>query len=179
MYMKKLFYPALAALILVSSAFMSVSAVNWKISDDFSIKFISDDPSGIFKEFKGTINFDESDLSTAKFDLTIPVASISMGNGMQNKKSLTPEWFDEAKYPNITYTSTSVVKSDKGYTINGNLKIKGTTKAYKIPFDFKKAGETGKFTGTFKVNRIDFKVGKSGGAVPDYMKVEFTVPVKK
>lgn len=177
--MKKLFYPALAALILVSSAFMSVSSVVWKIGSDFSIKFTSEDPSGIFKEFKGTINFDESDLASAKFDLTIPVSSISMGNGMQNKKSLTPEWFDAAKYPNITYNSTSVAKADKGYMITGNLKIKGVTKVYKIPIDFKKVGETGKFTGTFKVNRNDFGIGKAGGAVSDYMKVEFTVPVNK
>lgn len=177
--MKKIFYPALAAVILVSSAFMSVTSVDWKIGKDFSIKFTSEDPSGIFKEFKGSINFDENDLGAAKFDLTIPVASISMGNGMKNKKSLTPEWFDAEKYPNITYKSTSVSKTDKGYVINGDLKIKGTSKPYKIPVDFKKAGETGKFTGTFNVNRMDFKVGKSSDVVPDIMKVEFSVPVNK
>lgn len=177
--MKKLFYPALATVILVSSAFMSVTAVDWKIADGYSIKFTSDDPSGIFKEFTGSINFDESDLANAKFDLKIPVSSISTGNGMQNKKAMTEEWFDQAKYPNITYTSTSVVKADKGYTIIGNLKLKGTTKTYKIPVDFKKTGETGKFTGSFKVNRLDFKIGKPGGGVPDYMKIDFSVPVKK
>lgn len=177
--MKKLFYPALAALILVSSAFMSISTVDWKIADDFSIKFTSKDPSGIFKEFKGSISFDEADLKTAKFDLTIPVASISMGNGMKNKKAMTAEWFDAEKHPNITYKSTSVVKTEKGYSIVGDLKIKGTSKQYKIPVDFKKTGETGKFTGTFNVNRMDFKVGKSSEAVPDIMKVEFSVPVKK
>lgn len=177
--MKKLFYPALAALILVSTAFMSITSQEWKIADDFSIKFTSKDPSGIFREFKGSINFDESDLSAAKFDLTIPVASISMGNGMKNKKSMIPEWFDAEKYPNITYKSASVEKSAKGYMIVGDLKIKGTSKQYKIPVDFQKTGETGKFTGTFNVNRMDFKIGKSSGAVPDIMKVEFSVPVNK
>ena len=177
--MKKLFYPALAALILVSSAFMSITSQEWKIAPDYSIKFTSDDPSGVFKQFTGSINFDESDLTAAKFDLTIPVASINMGNGMKNKKAQIEEWFDAEKYPNITYRSTSVVKSDKGYTIIGDLKIKGTSKTYKIPVDFKKSGETGKFTGTFNVNRMDFKVGKSSGVVPDIMKVEFSVPVNK
>lgn len=177
--MKKIMYPMLALLILVGSAFNIVHFQEWKIADDFSIKFTSKDPSGIFKEFKGSIIFDESMVMNAKFDLSIPIESISMGNGMKNKKSLTPEWFDAGKHPNITFKSTSVEKSGKGYLIVGDLKIKGITKQYKIPADFAKAGESGKFTGTFNVNRSDFKIGKPSGVVPDLMKVEFIVPVFK
>lgn len=178
--MKKAFYPLLAVVLLISSAFVSAtSATDWKIKDDHSIKFISEDPSGIFKTFKGSIKFDESDLPGSKFDLTIDVNSISTGNGMQNKKAMTAEWFDEAKHPTITYVSSKVEKSGDGYAITGTLKIKGASKAYKIPFDFKKTGESGKFTGKFNVKRSDFKIGKPGGAVPDIMKIEFSVPVDK
>jgi len=177
--MKKLFYPIIAGLLLITSAFVSVTSQEWKIEDNFSIKFTSKDPSGIFKVFKGSINFDETDLASSKFNLTIDVNSISMGNGMKNKKAMTAEWFDAEKYPTITYTSSKVEKSGNSYLITGVLKIKGISKNYKIPFDFKKSGETGTFTGAFDVNRIDFKVGKSSGAVPDIMKVEYTVPVNK
>lgn len=177
--MKKNMYPLLALLILLGSAFKIVHFQEWKIADDFSIKFTSKDPSGIFKEFKGSITFDETAVSNAKFDLSIPIASISMGNGMKNKKSQTAEWFDAAKQPNIIFKSTSVEKSGKGYVIVGDLKIKGISKQYKIPADFTKAGESGKFSGTFNVSRSDFKIGKPSGVVPDLMKVEFTVPVVK
>ena len=84
--MKKIFYPLVAGVLLVTSAFVSIVQTEWKIKDDFSIKFISKDPSGIFKEFTGTIKFDEADLATSKFDLSIAVSSISTGNGMMNKK---------------------------------------------------------------------------------------------
>lgn len=178
--MKKVVYPLLAVVLLISSAFMSVtSAIDWKIKDDYSIKFKSEDPSGTFKTFKGSIKFDETDLAGSKFDLTIDISSINTGNGMQNKKALTAEWFDATKYPTITYVSSKVEKSGSGYAITGNLKIKGVTKAYKIPFDFKKTGDSGKFTGTFNVKRSDFKIGKPGGEVPDIMKIEFSVPVDK
>jgi len=177
--MKKLFYPVVAALLLITSAFVSVTSQDWKIDESFSIKFTSKDPSGIFKVFTGAINFDENDLASSRFDLSIDVNSISMGNGMKNKKSLSPEWFDAEKYPTIKYTSSKVEKSGSGYMITGDLKIKGTSKQYKIPFDFKRSGESGKFTGSFDVNRMDFKIGKSSGAVPDIMKVDFSVPVNK
>ena len=141
--MKKLFYPALAVFILMSTAFMSITSQEWKIADDFSIKFISKDPTGVFKEFKGSINFDENDLASANFDLTIPVASINTGNGMQNKHARSDDWFDAEKYPNITYKSKSVEKAANGYLIVGDLKIKGITKQYKIPVDFKETGDSG------------------------------------
>jgi len=178
--MKKVFFPLLAVVLLVSSAFMTVtSAVDWNIKSDYSIKFISSDPSGIFKTFSGSIKFDEADLAGSKFDLKIPINSISTGNGMQNKKALTAEWFDATKNPNITFVSTKIEKSGDGFNIIGKLKIKGISKDYKIPFDFKKSGETGKFTGKFNVKRSDFKIGHAGGDVPDIMKIEFTVPVDK
>lgn len=179
--MKKLLYPALAVVLLSTSAFMMAipTATEWKIKDEFSIKFKSDDPSGEFGKFKGTIKFDESDLDNSKFDLSIEVASINTGNGMQNKKALTEEWFNATKYPNITYVSSKIEKSGEGYMITGSLKIKGVSKTYKIPFNFAKSSESGKFSGKFNVKRSDFKIGKAGGNVPDVMKIEFTVPVGK
>lgn len=65
---------------------MSYNPQEWKITDDYSIKFKSKDPSGIFKDFKGDINYDANDLANSKFDVSIDVSSISTGNGMMNKK---------------------------------------------------------------------------------------------
>lgn len=177
--MKKIFYPLVAGVLLITSAFVSTVATDWKIKPDFSIKFISKDPSGIFKEFTGTIKFDEADLATSKFDLSIPVSSISTGNGMMNKKAQIEEWFNSAKFPAITFVSTKIEKSTTGYSITGNLKLKGTSKAVKIPMVYTKSGETAKFTGAFNVKRTDYKIGHASEAVPDVMKIEFSVPVSK
>lgn len=177
--MKKIFFPIVAGILLISSAFMSVVQTEWKIKDDFSIKFISKDPSGSFKDFKGTIKFDENDLATSKFDLSIAVSSISTGNGMMNKKAQIEEWFNSAKFPEITFVSTKIEKSTTGYSVTGNLKIKGTSKVVKIPVVYTKSGETAKFSGSFNVKRTDYKIGHASEAVPDVMKIEFNVPVIK
>ena len=177
--MKKIVYPLFAGVLLMSTAYLSVNSQEWKIKDDFSIKFSSKDPSGIFKDFKGSINFDENELGTSKFDLSIDISSISTGNGMMNKKAQIEEWFDASKYPQIKFVSSKIEKSGTNYSVLGSLKIKGTTKDIKIPLIYVNTGETAKFSGSFNVKRLDFKVGHKGDAVPDIMKIEFSISVNK
>ena len=57
--MKKIIYPLLAVLVLASSAFTFIAGQNWQIADGYSIEFSSNDAGGVFKDFKGTIVFDE------------------------------------------------------------------------------------------------------------------------
>ena len=177
--MKKVFYPVLAGFLLVTSAFMSIQTQEWKISTGYSIKFISKDPSGIFKDFKGMIKYDEKDLAGSKFDVSIDVSSISTGNGMMNKKAQIEEWFDAEKYPQIKYISNKIEKSDKGIIVYGDLKIKGTSKPTKINVTVKNLGDKANFSGTFNVNRMDFNVGHKSETVPDVLKIEFDIPVTK
>ena len=178
--MKKAFYPVIAGVLLISSAFVSVSTpTEWKIKDDFSIEFKSKDPSGLFKSFKGSIKFDEADLAGSKFDLSIDPASISTGNGMMNKKAQIEEWFNSAKYPEIKFVSSKIEKSENGFFIFGSLKIKGVAKDIKIPTKYINSGETAKFSGSFNVKRSVYKIGSKSDAVPDVLKIEFVVPVSK
>lgn len=178
--MKKAIYPILATVILVSSAFVTVTnAVDYKIKDNHSIAFKSKDPSGEFKTIKGTVKFDENDLTGSKFDLTIDVNSISTGNGMMNKKSQTEVWFNAAKYPTIKYTSSKIEKAGTDYMITGTLTMKGVSKEKKIPLKVTKSGADLIFTGSFAVNRIDYKVGQKSDAVPDVMNINYSLPVAK
>jgi polyisoprenoid-binding protein YceI len=177
--MKKVIYPIFACAILISSLAFTVSSVEYKISDSHSIAFKSKDPSGSFKEMKGTIKFDEGDLDGSKFDLTIAVSSINTGNGMMQKKAQTEEWFHASKYPNVTFSSTKIEKSGDSYKITGNFKMKGVSKSLTIPMSVDKSGSNLTFTGKFKINRMDFKVGKKSDAVPDVMEVVYSIPTTK
>lgn len=166
-------------LILVFSAFSMIPNQSWEIKDGYSIKFISKDPTGIFKSFYGDIDFDPASLSTSKFDLKIKVSSISTGNGMMNKKAQTAEWFDAGSHPEIKFVSSKIEKTDKGYNIIGALKMKGVTKTIKIPTTFKQDGSSASFSGTFYVKRGTYKIGSKSAAVPDILKIQFNVPVIK
>jgi polyisoprenoid-binding protein YceI len=181
--MKTILYPALALILLVGSAASYVaSAPGYKIKDSYSIEFKSKDPSGEFTKMSGTIKFDEDDLSGSKFDLSFDVSSISTGNGMKNKKAQTAEWFNAAKYPQITFVSTKIEKASSGttfaneYNVYGNLKMKGITKEKKVSMKVSKNGKDITFSGSLSVNRMDFKVGKTSDVVPNIMNVTYSIP---
>ena len=177
--MNKLIYPIAAVLILTGSAFTFIAAQNWQIADGYSIAFSSDDASGIFKGFKGNVAFDEQNPAASKFDVTIDVATINTGNGLQNKHAKSEEWFDVAKYPQIHFTSQKIVKAGNGYQATGDLEVHGVKKALTIPFTFKKTATGGVFAASFTVNRNDFKLGKPGGDVGEQIKLDISVPVTK
>src|SRR5580692_8794739 len=177
--MNKLFYPVAAVLILAGSAFTFLTAQNWQIADGYTITFTSADADGIFKDFKGSLVFDEQNPGAGKFDVTVDATSINTGNGLQNKHAKSDEWFDVAKYPVIQYTSQKIVKAGNGYQVTGNLLLHGVSKPVVIPFTFQKTAAGGVFAGSFTINRSDFKVGKAGGEVAESIKLDISVPVTK
>lgn len=166
-------------LLLAGSAFTLIAADNWKIAPNYSITFSIDDAAGIFKDFKGTIVFDEQNPAASKFDVTIDVASVNTGNALQNKHVKSDEWLDATKYPQIRFTSQRLVRTATGYQVTGDLEMHGVKKPLTIPFTFKHTATGGLFAGTFNINRSDFRIGKPGGDVSDQIKLEVSVPVTK
>jgi polyisoprenoid-binding protein YceI len=178
--MKRIFYPTMALMIVLGSAFTVLQSQNWKISEDYSIKFSSKDPSGVFRGLKGSVVFDDKNLAGSKFDVTVDVASINTGNGMKNTHAKSAMWFDAEKYPQIIFTSKEIVAAGTGFQAKGVLEIHGVKKDFTIPFTFDKAGDGGTFKAAFDINRMDFNINT---AEPDHgasvIKVELNIPVTK
>jgi polyisoprenoid-binding protein YceI len=154
-------------------------AQEWKIGQDYNITFASKDASGVFKEFSGTIVFDAENLSNSSMKLKIKVESINTGNGLQNKHAKSEEWFDASKYPNISFESSRIEKTESGFKAVGKLEIRGVKKDVTIPFTFVKKGSKGTFIAKFSVDRTDYGVGKKGNDVSETIKITATIPVTK
>lgn len=86
--------------------------------------------SGLFSGASGTLKLDPATPGNSKLTVTIPVQSV-----LTTVPSLTEElkggqWFDAAKYPTATFTSTRVVKTSANTaTITGDLTLHGVTKS--------------------------------------------------
>jgi polyisoprenoid-binding protein YceI len=178
--MKRIIYPFAALIILAASAFTFIRSQDWKIGDDYAVKFTSGDPSGEFKGLKGTVSFDDANLAASKFDVSVDVATINTGNGMKNTHAKSEKWFDAEKFPTITFVSTSITKSATGYDAKGNLQIHGVTKEVTLPFTFEKTATGGVFTSSFDINRLDYNINT---AEPNHgastLKVDLNIPVTK
>lgn len=168
-----------AVFMIVSAAFTFMPVDHYVVSTGYTMDFKSSDPSGSFSKMGGDIYFNDQDLVNSKFNLYIDVSSINTGNGMQNKKAQTAEWFNAPSFPQIKFTSSKIAKNGNSYLITGDLTMKGTTKQYTIPATKTITGNKIAFSGTFNVDRLAFKVGKKSNVVPDKMKVVYFIPAIK
>jgi polyisoprenoid-binding protein YceI len=137
----------------------------------FSVTHILSKVSGEFKSYDGTFKFDSKDPSADSVAVTIDVTSISTDNEMRDHHLQSPDFFDAAKYPTITFTSTSVAKTgDNDYKITGDLTMHGVTKSVVLDTEYlgadsmplpmskdpKDVAQLVGFNATTKIDRRDF-----------------------
>ncbi len=119
---------------------------------------------GRFKDFKGTINFDEKDVTKSSVEFTAQVASVDTEVEERDKHLRTADFFDVEKYPEMTFKSTRVERKGKAYVLHGDLTLRGVTKPVALPFTITGAVKDPWGNTRFgveartKINRRDFGV---------------------
>src|SRR5687768_7684061 len=87
------------------------------------------DIAGLFKTFQATASTNTADFSDAVFELSVDVASIDTEVEMRDNHLRSADFFEVEKYPEMTFKSTSIQKTDKDmYKLTGNLSLHGITK---------------------------------------------------
>ena len=85
--------------------------------------------SGVFSGATGSLRLDPGNLAATKLDVSIPVQSIQTTVPALTDELKGNKWFDAAKFPQATFTSTNVSVAGNGeVTIAGNLTLHGVTK---------------------------------------------------
>ena len=90
---------------------------------------------GRFKDFTGTIRYDDSDITKSSVDFTAKIESIDTGVEARDKHLRTADFFDAATHPSMTFKSTRVERKGKDkYVLHGDFTLKGVTKQVALPF---------------------------------------------
>ncbi|MDT5272056.1 MAG: hypothetical protein QOH49_4242 [Acidobacteriota bacterium] len=90
---------------------------------------------GRFKDFEGTIHYDDKDVTKSSVEFTAKVESIDTGVAPRDKHLRTADFFEVEKYPALSFKSTSVERKGKdAYILHGDLTMKGVTKPVQFPF---------------------------------------------
>ena len=147
---------------------------------------------GQFKNFSGTVDFDEDNPTNTTVQIEIDVNSIFTDEEQRDNHLKSPDFFDAANYPVATFQSTRVeqIDSETG-KLYGNLTIKDITK--EVVLDVEYAGtavspwgtQAAGFSATTSLNRKDWGLNwnqalETGGfLVGDKIKLDIELELVK
>ncbi|PIE48825.1 MAG: polyisoprenoid-binding protein [Flavobacteriales bacterium] len=154
-----------------------LSQIDSKTNVSFKIKNMGVNVAGAFKEVNITGRFDKNNLSDSYFNATIEVVSINTNNRKRDHHLRSNDYFDAKKYPVITLNTNKItLKSGNNYQLNANLTIKNTTQKIDIPVEIITDNSNLTLIAKFKVNRLDYNVGKKKWIMANdaYVTVNYT-----
>lgn len=119
---------------------------------------------GNFEKFSGTIDINDKDITKSTVQVSINTNSINTNVQKRDEHLKSPDFFDVATYPTMTFVSKKVTKAGSnklkvvgdltlhGVTKQVVLDVEGPTKESKDPWGNYRKGATA----TTKINRKDF-----------------------
>jgi polyisoprenoid-binding protein YceI len=133
---------------------------------DFTASKVTGSHHGSFEKFTGAIDY-AGQVETSSVTINIDTASVTTDTPDLTKHLKTPDFFDVAKYPTATFTSTEIKPSsgiDTTHTVTGNLQLHGVTKSVTFPARIAAAPTGITVDSTFSINRKDFGINYAGAA---------------
>lgn len=142
---------------------------------------------GVFAMPTGSLTLDPKNPAAAKVSIEIPVANLRTAVPKLDEHLMSPDFFDAAKFPTATFTSTGVKVDGTTAEITGNLTIKGITKPVTLDAAFYGAGMAGMgtkkenvgFSATTAVKRSDFGMGMAVPMVGDEIELKIVAAFQK
>jgi polyisoprenoid-binding protein YceI len=131
---------------------------------------------GWFKETDGKFVVAD-DPTKSSLELSIKADSIDTHNAKRDGHLQSPDFFNAAQFPTITFKSTKVAKAADGFDVTGDLTIRGKTKSITAKVAPTGGGEDpqkkyrGGFEGHVTINRNDFDLGFMPGALGDTVEI--------
>ena len=141
---------------------------------------------GTLTGIKGIVKLDEKNFAASTVDVTIDATTVSTQNDRRDTHLKSPDFFNIAKYPTLTFKSTKVIEAGGKRQITGDLTLAGVSKSVTLDVDGpappqkgQRGGLVSGFSATGTLNRKDFDFGQktpASAAISD--EVKFTIDVE-
>lgn len=195
--MKRVIFAVPVVLGLAISSLAQASAWDFDTSHtyvSFAVRHMMvSDVRGVIGGAKGTLTLDDADIQKSTLEVSFDPATIDTRDAKRDGHLKSPDFFDVAKFPTVTFKSKSIKKNGKDkLKVIGDLTIRGVTKEVtldvanvsgemKDPYGNTKRGATA----TTKFNRKDFgmswnvNLDKGGVLVGEDVNLTIEIEVNK
>lgn len=103
----------------------------------FQVRHLVTQVRGRFNDYQGTISLDPANMEKSSVDFSIKADSIDTDLADRDKHLRSPDFFDTAKFPEITFKSKGIKKSGNDtYAVLGTLTMRGVSKDVTLPVIF-------------------------------------------
>ncbi len=171
---------------LIASVLFSFSTVKELTPSDtgssikFVIKNFGTNVDGSFKGLQGKINFDAANPGASSINISADANSINTGIKMRDTHLRKEEYFDVAKYPRISFTSSKITAGSApgSFQATGKFTIKNITKDISFPFTAESSNGGILFKSSFKINRRDYGIGGNSAVMSDFVTINLSILAK-
>lgn len=158
---------------------------------DFSVRHFFTPVPGNFRDFNGVIVYDAEAPEGSSVEFTVQATSIDTGNDQRDEHLRSPDFFNVAEHPTLSFKSSTVKKVGDGkLLVTGDLNMHGVTKKVTIPVEVlgvmdSPMGTIAGFSTEFTVDRKDYGITwnralDNGGAVlGEEVEIGISVEAKK
>lgn len=146
--------------------------------------------TGQFKSIRGTVQAARPDFSDARIQFEADVDSITTNNEQRDAHLKSPDFFDAANHPTLSFVSTSSKpKGDGTFELRGDMTIRGTKRSIVLDVVYHGTvkgfdGDVAAFEITGTLDRQEFglrwnAMTEAGGVVvSDEVKLDIAVELK-
>jgi|ERR1700678_4373840 polyisoprenoid-binding protein YceI len=184
---------AALAVVFTSAVFAAPSGAQtstWQIDPahanaQFTVRHLSiSNVSGQFNKMSGTVQLDDKDITKSSVNATIDVSSVDTRDNSRDGDLKSDHFFDVAKYPTMTFTSTQIESAGPGkLKMTGNLTLHGVTKVVTFDVDGPSDAITDPWknqrrgaSATTTINRRDFGITTyPAAAIGDDVKITLDI----
>jgi len=118
----------------MSTAVTAENRTTWKIDSahsgvHFSVKhLVVATVRGQFDRVSGSVVIDPLDPAGSSVHALIDAASIDTREPQRDAHLRSPDFLDVERFPTIEFRSTTLTRTDDGYSVSGDLTIRGVTR---------------------------------------------------
>lgn len=148
---------------------------------DFTGSKVTGIENGAFKKFTGAIDLVEEKAEKSSVTVNIDMNSVETKIGKLTEHLKSPDFFDVAKFPNATFTSTEIKSGGEKsatHTVTGTLDLHGVKKTVSFPATINVSADTVTMVSEFAINRKDFGIvyaGKADDLIRDEVVLKLSV----